>query len=465
MRLRNSIAVRLALMFAVAAFAGFALIGLVLHQVLNHELRRHQREEIAGRLEGVQYMLVHSRSPQLAAHAQDRLASLNASKDVRFWLWSDDPAFRYGDAPEQVAQATRNAPGIVKIQAGSGAEQQTLHVLGHLLPANEVRPAVQLMVGIDTHPFDRTMRAFESALLLVTVAGTLLVAALGYWIARLGLRPVARLSADAHRIGPDNRGQRLDLPRLPRELADLGASLNAAFDRLDAAYRQLETFNADVAHELRTPIGTLIGQTQVALARERDAEQLRNVLQSNLEELERLRAIVADMLFLARAEQGERARMLVASSIGDEVGKTVEFLDVLLDDAGVTVHVAGDVVAPIETSLFRRALSNLLHNAIQHSSPGTAIEVQITRQQGTAVVAFSNASAPIAPAQLERLFDRFYRVDAARANSNESHGLGLAIVKAVAAMHGGTVFARSEQGVTTVGFGVALENAPTQNKK
>ncbi|WP_198971332.1 heavy metal sensor histidine kinase [Xylophilus sp. ASV27] len=457
---RNSIALRLALMFAVAAFAALALIGLVLHQVLGHELRRHQREEIGGQFEGLQYMLVHSRSPQLAAHVRERLDSLASSRDTHFWLWSEDPAFRYGDAPAGVADATRGAAGIVSLRTGSGAEQQTLHVLGRVLPANEVRPAVQLMVGIDARPFNRTLRAFETALLLVTVAGTLLVAALGYWIARLGLRPVARLSADAQRIGPDRRGQRLDLPRLPRELADLGASLNAAFDRLDAAYRQLETFNADVAHELRTPLGTLIGQTQVALAREREAGQLRGVLQSNLEELERLRAIVADMLFLARAEQGERARMLVAASIAQEVGKTVEFLDLLLDDAGVAVRVSGDLVAPIETSLFRRALSNLLHNAIQHSRPGAAIEVRITQQQGAAVVAFSNASAPIAPAQLERLFDRFYRVDAARANSHESHGLGLAIVKAVAAMHGGTVFARSEGGLTTVGFSVALDSAP-----
>ena len=180
------------------------------------------------------------------------------------------------------------------------------------------------------------------------------------------------------------------------------------------------------------------------------------MLQSNLEELERLRAIVADMLFLARAEQGERAHKLTESSLAREVDKTVEFFDVLLEDAGMQVEVVGDAVAPIETSLFRRALSNLLQNAIQHSQGSGPIVARVEKHADRAEVSFSNPSEPIPPEQLARLFDRFYRVDAARHNSGENHGLGLAIVKAVAAMHGGTVFARSGDGVTTIGFSVGL---------
>ncbi|MCW0416919.1 Sensor histidine kinase CusS [Xanthomonas sacchari] len=236
--------------------------------------------------------------------------------------------------------------------------------------------------------------------------------------------------------------------------------MNAAFDRLDAAYAQQESFNADVAHELRTPLASLIGQTQVALTRHRDAQQLRQVLQSNLEELERLRAIVADMLFLARAEQGQRARQCEDASLAEEVGKTVEFFEVLLDEAGLQVEVRGDVVVPVEKSLLRRALSNLLHNAIQHSthSAGAApIVVEIAQRGGEALIAFSNPSVALAPEHLQRLFDRFYRGDAARANSRESHGLGLAIVKAVASMHGGRVFAQHRDGITTIGFSVALD--------
>ncbi|WP_295916543.1 heavy metal sensor histidine kinase [uncultured Xanthomonas sp.] len=462
---RPSIALRLAGLFAATALLGFALIGLVLHQVLEHELRRHQREELRSRMDAVQYMLVNSRSQELAAHARTRLASVSSAPDLRFWLWSEDPAFRYGRGAEAMAAATRGRSGLVRIgdpQALGIADAQPLswQAIGQALPATPVRPPVQLIAAMDSTPFALTRRRFDIALALVTLAGTALVGALGYWTAKLGLRPVQQLSADAQRIGPHDR-RRLDLPRLPRELEDLGASLNAAFDRLDAAYAQQESFNADVAHELRTPLASLIGQTQVALTRHRDAQQLRQVLQSNLEELERLRAIVADMLFLARAEQGQRARQCEDASLAEEVGKTVEFFEVLLDEAGLQVEVRGDVVVPVEKSLLRRALSNLLHNAIQHSAGHAPIVVEIAQRGGEALIAFSNPSVALAPEHLQRLFDRFYRGDAARANSRESHGLGLAIVKAVASMHGGRVFAQHRDGITTIGFSVALDGAAT----
>ena len=124
----------------------------------------------------------------------------------------------------------------------------------------------------------------------------------------------------------------------------------------------------------------------------------------------------------------------------------------------MTVQVEGDAVAPIEKSLFRRALTNLLQNAIQHSRPGARVVVRIGQHGRSAQVNFSNPSALIGADQLPRLFDRFYRVDTSRRNSGENHGLGLSIVKAVAGMHNGTVFARSDDGITTVGFSVALDS-------
>ncbi|MGJ7508758.1 heavy metal sensor histidine kinase [Variovorax sp. GT1P44] len=460
--MKNSIAIRLALMFAIAALAGFALLGGALHRVLSNELARHQQEQIDARLEDMAYMLQHGRAPNLGERIRDKLDTLNsADARTRSWMWSEDPAFRYGEDLPLVEAAVEAGKDSVELEVGTPPRPMRMHVRGGLLPASELRPAVRYMAGVDAEPFRVTLRTFETALALLTLAGTALSAGLGYWIARIGLGPVQRLSADAQRVGPDNRAQRLQLPALPSELADLGASFNAALDRLDAAYRQLATFSDDVAHELRTPLANLIGQTQVALGRERNAAELREVLQSNLEELERLRAIVADMLFLARAEQGVRARGLVASSIAQEVGKTVEFLDLLLDEAGMTVEVEGDAVAPIETSLFRRALTNLLQNAIQHSRPGARVVVQIGQGARSAEVSFSNPSAPIEAEQLPRLFDRFYRVDTSRRNSGENHGLGLSIVKAVAVMHNGTVFARSRDGITTVGFSVALSPSPS----
>ena len=184
------------------------------------------------------------------------------------------------------------------------------------------------------------------------------------------------------------------------------------------------------------------------------------VLQSNLEELERLRSIINDMLFLARADQGESATSLASACVTEEISKTIEFFEFVLDESGMNVKVEGDVQARafIETALFRRAMTNLLQNAIQHSGAGSQIRVLVSEQPSQIQVAVSNPGAPIEEAHLPRLFDRFYRVDAARNDSDPSqhhgHGLGLAIVKAIAKMHGGSVFARSQGGVTTIGFSV-----------
>jgi two-component system heavy metal sensor histidine kinase CusS len=450
---RNSIAWRLALMFSLASLAGFLLIGLALHEVLARELKRQQQEQVQARVEDLSYLLVRGRATDLAARARDKIDVLSSSHRVRYWLWSADPAWTYGEGAERMARLTAGTGKVLHLPE-SGADP-AMAVLGVPLEATPARPAVTLVVGINTEPFTVTLRGFRRLLVPIVLGGALLLAAIGYWIARLGLRPVLRLSRQAQRVGPQARSQRLSTPDLPLELADLGESFNAALDRLAAAYVQLESFNADVAHELRTPLANLIGQTQVALSRERGAAELHEVLQSNLEELERLRAIVADMLFLARAEQGAQAQRRVPSSLAAEVRKTVEFYDMLLDDARLAVQIDGDASAIIETSLFHRAMSNLLQNAIQHAPAGSVVQIAIEPQGAGARVTVSNPGADIPAEQLARIFDRFYRVDAARSRSDANHGLGLAIVKAVALMHGGQVLARSEAGRVTVGFSVA----------
>jgi len=452
---KSSIAVRLAMLFAVVAVVGFSLIALALNVVMKTELERHQFEQIQSRTEDMRYMLMHAHPPGIAKRAKEKIEALSPSDGrARYWLWSEAPEFRYGDGLHQVLDVTDEQPAMVNLEL----DGRSFRVIRQELAATDSRPAVTLVVGVDTQPFAKTAHSFRVALLLITSLGVVLVSVLGYWVARVGLAPVVRLSRDAQEVGPSNRSQRLQLPTLSLELAQLGSSFNAALDRLEDAYHQLATFNDDVAHELRTPLGNLIGQTQVALTRERDASQLRDILQSNLEELERLRVIVSDMLFLARADQGERANRLAPVSIAQEVEKTAEFLEMLLDEANLRIKIVGDQQACIETSLFRRALTNLLQNAIQYSGAGTQITAQISVVGRYAHIAISNYGEAIAPDHISHIFDRFYRADTSRTNFPEhaGHGLGLAIVKAIATMHEGTVFADSQGEITTVGFTVAI---------
>lgn len=459
--MKRSIKVRLAAMFALAALLIFSLIGSALYGVLQRELARHQSDEIGTRFHDTQYMIQHNGDPARWPRVQAKLDTLTpADGSFRYWVLSDDPRFQYGKDLADIERIERNPDGMGTLTLRGRA--YPLRTMTKTLPAFDERPAVTLIVAVDAAPYMHTLRSFMIALVGLSLLGVVLVMMLGYWIALVGLRPLKQLSSDAQSIGPKTLSQRLKISPLPGELSDLTAAFNGALDRMEGAYNQLEAFNADVAHELRTPLANLIGETQVALSRQRTAPQFEEVLQSNLEELERLRSIINDMLFLARADQGEAATSLVRTSIAQEINKTVEFFEFVLDESKMTVKVDGDVnaEASIETSLFKRAMSNLLHNAIQHSTPGAAIVVTITQQPAAIGIAVSNPGKPIAENHLPRLFDRFYRVDAARNDKDQSqlhgHGLGLAIVKAIAKMHGGGVFADSVSGTTTIGFSIPV---------
>lgn len=451
---KNSLSLRLALMFAGCGAVLFLVGGLLLQNTLRVALERQVREELSLRATVLESIVGKAATAEYwsgtLAPKIDTLAGENSG--TRVWMRSDSERFRYGDDAPGLAALSRS-DGFGKLEvAGYDCELVTLV---RSVPAQGERPPIKLVLARDPTLFLQTLASFGIALLAGGAAAVALVAAFGFWIARLGLRPLERLSKQAQALRPERREQRLSLQPMPAELSDLSASFNGALDRLERAYKQLEAFNADVAHELRTPLMNLIGQTQVVLTRPRTVGELQETLQSNLEELERLRAIVVDMLFLARADQGASARDYRHVSLAAEVHKVVEFFEPLLDDSGVRINVRGDEHGHIETALFRRAVTNLVQNAIEHSSAGEEIVVQIGREHGSACVSVSNPGFAIETHQLDHLFDRFYRADSSRRNSSDNHGLGLAIVKAIAAMHRGSVFARSEQGWNTFGFTVA----------
>ncbi|MFA8312661.1 ATP-binding protein [Burkholderia pseudomallei] len=207
----------------------------------------------------------------------------------------------------------------------------------------------------------------------------------------------------------------------------------------------------------------LIGQTQVALARERSAKRLRETLESNLEAFERRRIIVNDMLFLARRDRGERATDLADVSLAAELTRMLAFLEMSLDDAQLRAELTGDARASVDPSLFGRAMTNLLINAIQHMRAENTIRATITPRGETVEIAVSHPGEPIDAAARAHLhlFERSYRIEQARANSDENHGPGLSIVKAVAEMHGGAVFVSYEDGWNAIGLSVAAQPAGT----
>lgn len=451
--MRWSIAQRLSAMFAVAALLVFTLLGIGVYGVLERQVVRYQHAELQTKLHAVSGSVAMCDTRERWTKVREKVGNLiSGDRDTLVWAWSDDPTFRIGSAQPQVQPPGSHDDGMGTLQREGAHPLRTLY---ERVPGKGVRPPVDLWIGIDSEPYTHALQRFAVALWVAGVLGVLLVAGLGYWIARLGLAPLRALSDEARSLSPQRLSQRLDTAGLPAELGHLTGAFNGALDRLEAAYTRLDAFNADVAHELRTPLANLMGQTQVALSRPRDSADLQEVMQSNLEELERLRAIVNDMLFLSRAGQGDIAMDTRTVSLAEEVATAGEFLELLFEEAGLTLRIEGDASARIDPSLLRRALTNLLHNAVQHARPGSVVRVQLQAEGNGARIAVLNEGDGIAREHLLLLFERFYRVDEAREYRGERHhGLGLSIVKAIAMLHGGEVFVASQDGLTTVGFSV-----------
>lgn len=457
----RSIAARLGLMFGLAATVVLAVLAVSLFLFQSYQMQRHNREQLHARLAIIERLAARADDPEQWRHFRDELADFApADGSLYFLVESQDTRYRVGSGFLDQARFDGHAQGLGNAVLANGQQYLTL---SHPLPAAGERPAVQLIVAEGKREIQAAQWLLAAGIMVLSLLAVAAVSTLGWWIARRGLAPVDRLSAYARKLDVRDLTLRLPADHLPTELEGLVVSLNEALDRLQRAYEQLSAFNADVAHELRTPLGNMIGETQVTLTRARSSAALQSTLQSNLEELERLRNIVNAMLFLARADRGESARDLVEVSLREETTKAAEFMDMLMEDAGMSLRVEGDARARVEGSLYARAITNLLDNALRHGAPGGTIEVFITEAGDAVSVSVRNRAAPIPREALDHLFDRFYRADPARTGSDQNHGLGLAIVKAVAQLHGGTVFATSEDGYVRIGLRlprVAQEASP-----
>ena len=447
----NSIAMRLSAMFALVALLVFVLIGWALYQQVDKSIGRLPEAELDARYSVLESSINRYGNPEHWGKISAKFKLLSEEdKRIRFWAISSDPAYEYGNPDAAVREFAQEPAGVRDLRLPG--QVYPFKVLISEIAAKEQRPALRFLIAIDTQTFRQTQHQLLIALVSLASIGVLLASLLGYWVARIGLKPLVKLSEEAQKLAPPRLSGRLHLAPLAPELDQLVSAFNSTLDRVEQAWTRLESFNADVAHELRSPLTNLIGQTQVALTRGRSAEHYFEVLQSNLEELERLRSIINDMLFLASADQGSKASKLSRASLADEVATTLEYLEFILEDARVEVRVSGDALADIEKAHLRRALINLLSNAVQHTEPGQVIQVRIEAEEHQVSIGVANPGSPIASEHLSRLFERFYRVDASRSNSGNNHGLGLAIVKAIALMHGGDVFVRSDHGMNTFGI-------------
>ncbi len=331
----------------------------------------------------------------------------------------------------------------------SGAPSRGIAALGQLGDSDR---AVEIVVLRDAAYRVALMKEYQVRLLWATLCGAIVAAGLGFVLARSGLRPLRRLAADAAAVTTSRLATRLDAGRAPAEMRELADALNGMLARLQESFSRLSEFSADLAHDFRTPISNLIGQTQVTLAQCRTAEEYEALLESNLEEYERLARMIENMLFLARADHAQVALSVQRLDARAELDKVAEYFEAVAADRDLGVAINGLAVVRADQTLLRRAVINLMDNALRHAPAGSTVNLSVGHGtlagQAATCIRIANAGEGIAPEALPHIFGRFYRADPARHNSASSTGLGLAIVDTIMRLHGGSVSARSDGGLT-----------------
>ena len=433
-----SIGRQLSWALALLTLVGLAVVSAVIYSATAMRLQSAQEEALEGKTK-VLAEFVRNASSGGEAGLLEKLSMVGPMRDGTYLeLVRADGTLIFRDAP---ASTFRHSV------------EQRFQVSAARIPGGVVRGHLVVDTGHDAE----LLRGLALTLVVTSLVGAGLTGLAIRWLVRRDLRPLVTLAAQTRAISARRLDQRLNLPDPAEELVPWIEQFNALMDRLERAYVQLEAFNADVAHELRTPMANLIVQTEVALSRERSSDALRETLVSNLEEMQRLSAMVTDMLFLSQADRGALARRGEPVSLAALARDVVEFHEAPLDEAGLALRIEGDAVVPVDEALFKRALSNLLGNATRFAEPGSTVAVRIAADLPDQVeVVVQNQGQAIDAQALPRLFDRFFRADASRCcDEQQHHGLGLAIVAAIARMHAGRTLAESAGGVTRVGFTLA----------
>lgn len=439
------LAQRLSRALALQTIVGLGLVCIAVYFVISFTLSERQQDTLDHKKTAIEHLLGESRgvhSPEALNHMLKDFLTGHDELSLRLAPTSGNKAFellRQSENDERVVM--RSFP--VEVPTVNGGLQP-----------------MQALLLLDRRPDDRLLNRLAWTLGIAAVTGALLVSLASTWLVRLGLKPLRLLVDQTRSLSAQDLHRRLDDSHQPQELRPLIAQFNALLDRLAVAYQQMEAFNADVAHELNTPLTTLISSCELALRKPRSAIELQDVLASNLEDLQRMAGIVADMLFLSHADRGTEARRTAVVNLSELASEVAEFHEAVLQEAQLQIVINGDAAIAVDARLVRRALSNLLGNASRYAVPGSTITIEIAQSvvnvqeshPDSISIAVINQGAGIDPVHLPRLFDRFYRADASRAHANLNHGLGLAIVAAIARMHGGATFATSSNGITKVGM-------------
>lgn len=267
-----------------------------------------------------------------------------------------------------------------------------------------------------------------------------------YFLVIKGLKPLKEVSDEIKNVTSENLSVRLDPTSVPKELKQLTESFNQMIVKIEDVFVRQTNFSADIAHEMRTPITNLMTETQISLNKSRTKEELVEVLYSNLEEYNRLSRMISDMLFLAQADDNRLIPEKKQVDVQSEIALIFDYFEFLAEDNEIQLKMVGEAnIILADKDMLRRALTNLISNAIRYTPKGDTVSINLASVQNGIEIIVSNPGNKIPEEHLPKLFDRFYRVDKSRQRKNEGSGIGLAIVKSIILTHKGTINVKSDE--------------------
>lgn len=435
----HSLAWRLGLAFALVCSVVLAGVALFLYRSLTAEIAYRDDLALLGRLEQVRALLHDSDSLGALQQRPGLYQNMLGNQESVLWVRRAD-----GSTVIEINPHAQSLPSVAPIAVDRPPQRADIHVhdAALLLSGRALGPAgeqLTVLVGKRLAEREAILASYRLRLYLGVATGALLALGIGLLLVRRALAPLHDIALAVAQIDLRNLHKRLPSNAVPAELQAPIQALNGMLTRLDQGFERLSQFSADLAHEIRTPLHNLLGSTGQALNQPRTAAEYRELLGSNIEEYERLNRMVENLLFLARADHGQRPVNLQAIDLawlGDEM---CDYFQALAEDRGATLQHSLNGTLQTDLQLLQRALANLLANAVRHALPGTAVQLRCHYLDDTACISVCNQGPAIAAEHLDKLFDRFFRIDPSRAEPGDSGGLGLAIVRSIMTLLGGTV--------------------------
>ncbi|WP_414041416.1 heavy metal sensor histidine kinase [Acidithiobacillus sp. M4-SHS-6] len=448
----QSMALRLTLWYALLSTLLITLAGGALYWILAEQLRQADSQILVSKIHAVQTALHNARDHYADLRHETQLEA-STIRGVYIWVTRPQQGIivrsrTFNPLLDSHKPFNRKPQGF-KTQQWHWKVKKHEHfqVMAQRIAGT---PASTIYVAMRISEREHFLAFYRYALAISILLALSMAVLGGYWIARHGLRPVHQLATIVDELSASELHRRIAGEHWPSELATLTRKFDHLLERLENAFARISRFSADIAHELRTPIHILRGEGELTLSRTRNIEEYQACIASAMEEYARLSQMVDALLFLARAEQDQQVLEKKRLNAHQEVASICAFYQAMADEQEISLHndVEASVVANSE--LLRRALSNLLSNALGHTPAGGSIRIHSARTRERLQLIVSDNGTGISAEALDRVFDRFYSEDAARMRRGQGTGLGLAIVRSIMQLHGGEVALKSTLGSGTM---------------